>query len=97
MSADGAVLKSRLRWRLKWRLLMPKGWCFVCHKGIGKADSHPQVRTVQVCSFCHQASQGHRNIAPEAPMVNAGSPSLTGQHRPAGGLIEDVVENWLYV
>lgn len=55
---------------------MPEGWCFHCHRGIGSADSHPQVRTVQVCSFCHQASQGHRNIAQKPPMANGGTPSL---------------------
>ena len=58
---------------------MPEGWCFQCHKGIGQAEAKEVVRTVQVCSFCWNASQGHRNIAQKPSMANGGSHSLYGR------------------
>ena len=71
---------------------MPDGWCYQCHKAIGQADSQPQVRTVQVCSFCWQAAQGHRNVPVRPSMANGGSHShygrqtlVPGQDRPVSG------------
>ena len=58
---------------------MPEGWCFHCHRGIGSSDSHPQVRTVQVCSFCYESQQGYRNVPVRPSMANGGSHSTYGR------------------
>ena len=77
---------------------MPDGWCYQCHKAIGQADSQPQVRTVQVCSFCWQAAQGHRNVPVRPSMTNVGSGSHYGRQTlvPGQALLEDVVEEMIF-